>query len=249
MSPEQILGMPLGPPSDLYSLATVMFEMLTGKQVFKAGKVKDLFRLVVKEPPPRLGDLRPDLPDSLSRLLEKALAKDPAVRYQSGAEMAEELAMLSDRMRPVQDNSERGAHVEALRDLSFFHDFTDSERLQIAQASSVLHFNVGEELLPEGASDTHLYIVVDGFATLRRSGRLCEALTAGDCFGEIGFINQARTPYSAVAASDVTIYKVKPSLFERASAHTQLHYYKVFSRLMARRLAAGGEAQIDLLLY
>ncbi|MBX2823091.1 MAG: serine/threonine protein kinase, partial [Gammaproteobacteria bacterium] len=44
MSPEQILGKELGPASDFYSLGTVLFELLTGKQLFKAKKVKDLFK-------------------------------------------------------------------------------------------------------------------------------------------------------------------------------------------------------------
>jgi len=248
MSPEQILGMSLGAPSDLYSLATVLFEMLTGKQVFKAGKVKDLFRLVVRDKPPRLVEIRPDLPEALSRVLERALSKDPDERYQTGAAMASDLAALAHRMRPTEGES-RGAQVEGLRELPFFDDFTEAEQLQIAQASSVLHVRSGETILEEGALDEHLYIVVEGIATLRRAGRLCEALTAGDCFGEMGFINQSNTHYGAVAATELTLYQVQPALFERASAHTQLHYYKVFSRLMAGRMASSGESQIDLLLY
>jgi len=58
MSPEQILGKELTASSDFYSLATVLFELLTSRQLFKAQKVKDLFRTVVHQVAPRLSDIR-----------------------------------------------------------------------------------------------------------------------------------------------------------------------------------------------
>jgi len=59
MSPEQILGKELTASSDFYSLATVLFELLTSRQLFKAQKVKDLFRTVVHQVAPRLSDIKP----------------------------------------------------------------------------------------------------------------------------------------------------------------------------------------------
>jgi len=88
MSPEQILGRELTPQSDFYSLATVLFELLTGKQLFKARKVKDLFRMVVHQKPPALTTIRPDFPDGLAEMMARALAKKPTDRFQTGAEMA-----------------------------------------------------------------------------------------------------------------------------------------------------------------
>jgi len=60
MSPEQILGKELTASSDFYSLATVLFELLTSRQLFKARKVKDLFRTVVHQVAPRLSDIKPE---------------------------------------------------------------------------------------------------------------------------------------------------------------------------------------------
>ena len=102
MSPEQILGRELGPASDFYSLATVLFELLTGRQLFKAKKVKDLFRTVVHQRAPRLVDIRPDLPVELSGILAKALQKRPELRYQTGQEMREALMPLVERFRIVE---------------------------------------------------------------------------------------------------------------------------------------------------
>ena len=73
MSPEQILGRELTPASDFYSLATVLFELLSGRQLFKAKKVKDLFRTVVNQPAPRLDEFKPEMPEALADIIALSL--------------------------------------------------------------------------------------------------------------------------------------------------------------------------------
>ena len=88
MSPEQVVGKDLGPRSDIYSLGAVMFELLTSQQLFKAEKVKELFRAVIKDMAPPLRSIRSDLPKELELAVARCLAKNPRQRYASGAEMA-----------------------------------------------------------------------------------------------------------------------------------------------------------------
>ena len=100
MSPEQVVGKDLGPRSDIYSLGAVMFELLTGQQLFKAEKVKELFRAVIKDMAPPLRSIRSDLPKELELAVARCLAKNPRQRYASGAEMAAALRKVADNMAP-----------------------------------------------------------------------------------------------------------------------------------------------------
>lgn len=86
MSPEQIQGEKVDGRSDLYSLGTVLYEMLTGRNVF-TGSVMDIWQAhVSKEPrPPALE--RPEVSTPLNDLILRALSKDPVDRYQKARDM------------------------------------------------------------------------------------------------------------------------------------------------------------------
>lgn len=86
MSPEQGLGETLGETSDIYSLGVVVYQLLTGKQPFAADTPLAIIHKQVNEPPVAPKKLRPDLPEAVDRVIAKALAKNPADRYQSANE-------------------------------------------------------------------------------------------------------------------------------------------------------------------
>ena len=83
MSPEQVLGRPAGPPSDLFSLGTILYELLTGKHPFTAeSNVETMHRILheTPEPPSRLNRA---LTADFDFVLAKALTKDPLRRHAS----------------------------------------------------------------------------------------------------------------------------------------------------------------------
>jgi serine/threonine protein kinase len=89
MSPEQVQGYGrIDHRSDLYSVGMTMYEMLTGRLPFDDGSSQyTVMRVIVEEELPKLSHYVPDLPEPLIEIVMKALAKDPAQRYQSAAEM------------------------------------------------------------------------------------------------------------------------------------------------------------------
>ncbi len=93
MSPEQCQGFELDQRSDIYSLAIVIFEMLTGMRPFAADDVMKLFYMHVSQPPPTLSSMRSDLrfPMQVELAVAKALAKNPDNRQQSIKEFQKEL--------------------------------------------------------------------------------------------------------------------------------------------------------------
>lgn len=85
ISPERWKGKELDARSDIYSLAVVMFQGLTGQLPFKANSLEDLRNMHISQDPPLLGDLMPSLKDDATaqQIISKALAKDPEQRYQT----------------------------------------------------------------------------------------------------------------------------------------------------------------------
>src|SRR5271157_3741681 len=92
MSPEQAQGKPLDHRSDLYSLGVTFYHMLSGEPPFQADSAVALALKHVSEQPVSLRVRRPDIPLELERLVLKLMAKSPADRYQSAAEMLADLA-------------------------------------------------------------------------------------------------------------------------------------------------------------
>ncbi len=91
MAPEQLTGEVPDARSDLFSLGVVLYTVLTGHRPFQGNSTATVcFKLVHRDPIP-VSAWSVDLPPDLDQLLARALAKDPVDRFQSGAEMAQEL--------------------------------------------------------------------------------------------------------------------------------------------------------------
>ncbi|HEY3572069.1 MAG TPA: protein kinase [Thermoanaerobaculia bacterium] len=95
MSPEQASGEETDERSDLFSLGVLLYEMLTGRSPFRGSSPTETLRKVLSEIPPRVDAVRPGLPRRLGDLVERLLAKEPADRPGSAAEVARELEALA----------------------------------------------------------------------------------------------------------------------------------------------------------
>lgn len=91
MAPEQLDARPVTAQSDLFSLGVTLFQLLTGMLPFRSDSIPGLMQKISAEAHPPLRVVRPDLPESLAAIIDRALEKDPELRYRSGAEMAQAL--------------------------------------------------------------------------------------------------------------------------------------------------------------
>jgi serine/threonine protein kinase/regulator of sirC expression with transglutaminase-like and TPR domain len=95
MSPEQIWGKEVDHRTDIWSLGIVFYEMLAGERPFKGDYEESLIYSILNTDPVVISKLRPDVPETASRILHRALAKDVANRYQTVQPFIEDLkAML-----------------------------------------------------------------------------------------------------------------------------------------------------------
>ncbi len=95
MSPEQAAGdLGLGPPSDIYALGLIAFEMFAGRRPFQGETSMDTLVTRLSSPPPRLADAVPDpeFPPALAAVVDRMLEKKAEDRYQSASEVLKALA-------------------------------------------------------------------------------------------------------------------------------------------------------------
>jgi serine/threonine-protein kinase len=88
MSPEQLEGQTVTGRSDLFSLGVSLFQLLTGQLPFQADSMTGLMQQIAESPHPPLRAMRPDLPACVAAVIDRALAKDPSARFDTGAQMA-----------------------------------------------------------------------------------------------------------------------------------------------------------------
>ena len=115
MSPEQVLGRALDARSDLFSLGSLLYEILTGKPPFLGETSTASLALVLSFRPPPLAEARPGVPKELSDLVARLLEKEPGRRPESAREVADALAEVS---APVPATSSRKLEPESLPEIS-----------------------------------------------------------------------------------------------------------------------------------
>jgi eukaryotic-like serine/threonine-protein kinase len=97
-SPEQAAGESVDHRSDVFSLGVVLYEMLTGKPAFRGKGRLEVLRAVINESPREIETLNPAAPAQLRAIVARAIAKDPASRYQTMAGLRDELKALMRRL-------------------------------------------------------------------------------------------------------------------------------------------------------
>lgn len=87
LAPEIIIDGKVSPQGDIYALGITFFEMITGRVPFNAKETRDILQMQIKNPLPNARTFRPNTPEGIVSIIEKACEKDINDRYQTASEM------------------------------------------------------------------------------------------------------------------------------------------------------------------
>ena len=113
MSPEQVRGEKLDGRSDLFSFGLVLYEMATAKQAFSGNTAGVIFNQILEREPVRPSNLNPEVPPKLEEIIEKALEKDPRLRYYTAGDMRADLQRLKRATESGRTGSQRAQQAAA----------------------------------------------------------------------------------------------------------------------------------------
>jgi serine/threonine protein kinase len=236
MSPEQINDQTISGRSDIFSLGTLMYQLLTGTHPFNARSLIAINQKISNDEPPPLGEFRKDLPEELNYTMGRMLKKNPDERYATGLDLAADLALIFEDLDAVADEDGLREKFGTIKSLGFFKGFSDADIWELIRACTWQTFSPGQSIIREGDMDNSFYIVLSGVVIIEKGGSVVNILQEGDCFGEMGYLTRARRIASAIARSDVSLMKVNDSTIDRAAEGTQLRFHKSFVRTLIERL-------------
>jgi Tol biopolymer transport system component len=111
MSPEQVRGETVDARSDIFSLGSVLYEMLSGRRAFRGDSIQETLRAILGEDPPALSAVSSAVPPALERILRRCLEKRPEDRFQSAHDLALALEAVSGVSAPLRLPLPRGRRL------------------------------------------------------------------------------------------------------------------------------------------
>jgi serine/threonine protein kinase len=238
MSPEQVREQDCTYQSDMFSLAVVVYELLTGRKPFDGETdFATMYKITTVQPsPPSL--LRADLPAAVDAVVMQALEKKPEARYSRWSDFADALLSVS-RSLPARRAAEReGERFAELRGLSFFSEFHDPALWETLRLARLNTFARGAVLMREGDPGDSFFVILQGKVTVSRNAWKLATLPSGVTLGEMTYLdpdNPARSA-TAVAGSDVMALEIRNQALRSGSEELQTSFDKAFIKLLVNRL-------------
>jgi serine/threonine protein kinase len=249
MSPEQISSKPLTHQTDIYSLGVTMYKLLTGRLPFESSNHSSLTYQIVHGQPSPARDFRPDIPDKLDAIIQRATRRELSQRYQTWEEFAQDLTSFFAVDMTAKKEIFDTEKFDAMRSLSFFESFSDVELWEALRFSKWHKVGKGASILNEGDSGNAFFIVANGIARVLKQGKELSLLHKGDCFGEIKRFpgsTYMRTT-SVEAGTDVTLIEIELDILKRATPECRFQFEDAFMFILLKRLDAANTRISSLL--
>jgi eukaryotic-like serine/threonine-protein kinase len=250
MSPEQIRGgEEIDFRSDMFSLGGVMYHMLTGARPFNGSTAWELMDGILSREPPPPSAVREGIPPALDSVVMRALGKTRADRFESWDAFAVALEpVLSVEDATISSLSDV-EEFSAMRRLAFFKRFSDAELWEVVRTCRCRKYSAGAELIREGVEDDHIYVLAAGLLKVTQRGKLLNAVSPGDCVGEMVYARRSAARRSAtVTAAEISwVLGLRIQDIDGFSESCRARFSEAFLSVMAERLSMLGGRLLTLM--
>jgi len=243
MSPEQVKEELITEKNDLFSLGSVLYELLTGKKAFEGeNEYSIMFKIVNDDPPPIL-ELKPALPKIFGDILNKALAKNPSQRYQSSMDFAYDLRLALRSLKETPKETHDSELLSYIKELVFFNTFTKKQINEILSASNLVKIEKGKTIIQEGEIDDSFYILISGQVYVQMRNKAVAVLEKGQCFGEMAYLTGEARSVTIITKEECILLKFSSTLLNGLSEPIQLLFFKNFTQTLIKRLSKGARRE------
>jgi len=248
MSPEQVSGIALNHQSDIYSLGSVLYRLLTGHNTFNAADNYAAMNQITNHPHIPIESRRADLPKELCRIVDRSLQKSIVDRYQDWKEFLSDLYAASGIIRDVGPDEEQ-TRFEMMSRCKFFKDFLTVEIWEVLHASQWRKFPPNETIIKDGEHGFSFFILLKGSVVVSKKQRMINMINEGDCVGENACLYNGSPIRGATvtAQSEVVALEIPKDRLENFSKDLYIRMERAFLRSLNDKLAVSNARVIQLM--
>ncbi|MBN2468629.1 MAG: protein kinase [Deltaproteobacteria bacterium] len=237
MAPEALQHGQATQQSDLFSLGVTVYELLTGENPFASETMVEMIHKVLYKEPELISTLNPGVPEIISSVVMKSIAKDPINRYQGTMEFLFHLKTALRETRYRAEGDRVDDRINYMKSIIFFNEFREDELAEVLRIGTWFHYKKGSVIVKEDETDTTFFVVILGRVQVEREGKVLAVIDRGSCFGEMAaFGKERRRTASIVATEDCVLIKIDALIIDHLSKDLQIRFYKQFLHTLINRL-------------
>ncbi len=256
MSPEQVGKKDVDARSDLFSLAVVSYELLTGRRPFMAEHLFNLYEKILRTSPLPIQELNASIPGKVAAVISICMNKEPDLRLLSCKTFADQLdEILNDSFFEAEGEAITEELIKLLRKyreaFTFFLDLDNSQIYKLLQVCQVRKFEKDEVICYEGDVAREMYLVVSGEVRIVRgqveeSPIVITVFKRGDILGEMGIIDGGPRSATAIASSRCQMLVLHQVSLLRCDDITAGKIYRNLSHILSNKLRITSQRLDDL---
>jgi serine/threonine-protein kinase len=259
LAPELLVSNEIDARADVFSLGVVAYEWLAGRKPFTGDTAEAILKAVLNSRPPSLSELGEFHPD-LSAVIDQALVRDPAQRFESADALADALEICQERWFKEAPRDDQLESAESPQAMSFprlkgrnilFADFSETDLAYIMQVSRRETYQKGASIVKEGAGGSAMYVVARGRVSVRKASGATtveiKQVSKGECFGEMAVISQMPRSATVVALQPTEVIAISGAVLRSGNHALCMKLYRNIASLLADRVRQRDEQVVDLL--